>query len=71
MLFKVCQSCGASLDPGEVCDDCAKEKGPRHANDHGPKKELEYPITIIIPQNQVRIKPKRKKSLPGRKKSCR
>lgn len=55
MLYKICPTCGANLDPGEKCD-CQKENGLPDANQNSPMRGS-LSLVSSIAQNSEKIKP--------------
>ena len=48
-MYRTCPDCGASLDPGEICD-CKEEAAP---DEEDPKAAGEYKfVNSIAPENQ-------------------
>ena len=49
MAYRVCPDCGASLDPGEICD-CRKEAAPDESDPEAAQTKEFYKS---IPNNQI------------------
>lgn len=47
MYYKICQNCGAHLDPGEKCD-CEKEAAANAANIDSGKTGNSFPTHISV-----------------------
>lgn len=41
--YRTCPECGANLDPGEICADCAKKRG----NDEKETPQIIIPARIV------------------------
>ncbi len=57
MYYRECEYCGASLDPGEICD-CKKESGPPNASQpvHSKRDSKKKSLSDIISQSSEKSK---------------